>query len=104
MKVRDSIDSADTIVLQRENSIHFKQLLDKINELQDSVNAMARSVAKTRIDIPDIIMERLQYRISKLVESEIEKYIERHNRGAYINNIHKDIEYLDETINPDYGR
>jgi hypothetical protein len=73
MKVRDSIDS-DTIVLQRENSIAFKQLIEKISELQDSVNAMARSIAKTRIDIPDILMERLQYRISKLVESEIEKY------------------------------
>jgi hypothetical protein len=98
MKVRDSIDS-DTIVLQRENSIAFKQLIEKISELQDSVNAMARSIAKTRIDIPDILMERLQYRISKLVESEIEKYIERHNRGA---NINKEIEYLDEEISPDY--
>jgi hypothetical protein len=48
-------------------------------------------------------MERLQYNISRQVEHEIEKYIERHNRSANIDNISKDV-YLEEDIDPDYGR
>jgi hypothetical protein len=50
------------------------------------------------------MMERLQYRISRQVEMEIEQYISRYNRGTDINKIQKDIEYLDETVDPDYGR